>query len=219
MAVIFFSNIGFACRDVPMIEGAGNCVVFYEGYMDGADMELRNLTHIEEYLKIQREICNFSDQDIGIVSDFLVIGYSVKLQTSGEYSNFLSEVQKANYGLPSYCLTYLAVHRNASWTGYAKGGCTFDIESQSCSCVPCIGGPAEILWNDSVDSEQEIFNGTSTDNNFHPTQEKYPDNKSLPSSWWLYALVFGIVVIASAVVFLIMHGRQTQKHETQQNNG
>ena len=150
--ILISSNFVSACIGLPKIETKRGCNLFYEGHLyineEGQErLDWKNETHMLNFLEAEKNRCGFNENDIEIIKDFIINGYSVKEQTDNEYNDFFEMAEKANEGRPENCLAYLAVYRNSSWTGYIKTGYAYGGDD-SCAAMSCSGVSANVLWNE-----------------------------------------------------------------------
>jgi hypothetical protein len=139
--MIFWIILGssvYACISIPRVETKNNCEISFERWT--------NETYVLEILNARSKECLLDENDIQILKDFVINGYSVKEQTDEEYRAFFETVKKANEGRPENCLAYEAIHRNDSWTGYVRTGLLY--QNGECIAAKCGGGSANIIWND-----------------------------------------------------------------------
>ena len=152
ISILLFSNIAFACISIPFIESKNeNCNVQFR-FEDS-----RNESAVLNILNEKKSSCNLNNEDISILKDYVINGYSVKEQTDEEYALFLQEANKANFGRPDDCLDYQAIYHMGRWTGYIKTGYHYDAIG-GCAVPLCGGSPStNIKWNDLTSSQSPYF--------------------------------------------------------------
>lgn len=150
-SLVILLNSAFACISPPTIKTKSGCELSYEGYdwydpiKDNSYFSLNNETHIFNFINEKKEECNFSEEDVNILTDFISNGYSVIEQDEEEYKIFLDEANKANKERPEFCLAYEAVAHRGRWTGLQTGSMYVN---GSCVRALCGGGLKNIIWND-----------------------------------------------------------------------
>jgi len=177
-----------------LVDNQANIMSFRENYNDETAV-LAQLSDINDLCS-----CLTAD-DMDVIKDFVVHGYSVKEQTNEEYVLFLEEVKQTNDGRPDDCLSYQAVSHNSDWTGYIATGSVYD-EVRGCAVPTCGGGQpiVNLLWNDLVSVTQvpEVQPQTSPETPEALTSVVQP----LEQSSYLYPAVLVIALIAVVYLFL-----------------
>jgi hypothetical protein len=146
--MIFWIILGssvYACISIPKVETKSNCEISFEPRANETYV-WKNETYVLEILNARSKECLLDENDIQILKDFVINGYSVKEQTDEEYRAFFEAAKEANEGRPENCLAYEAIHRNDSWTGYVRTGLLY--QNGECIAPECGGGSANIIWND-----------------------------------------------------------------------
>ena len=148
--ILIFSEIGLACIRIPSIEFKNeSCNI------DFKPEEYRNETAVLNILNEKKLSCNLNEDDISILKDYIISGYSVKEQTDEKYNLFLKEANDANFGRPDDCLAYQAVYHRSKWTGYVETGYAYS--GGSCAVPLCGGAISKVLWNDLSASQSPYF--------------------------------------------------------------
>jgi hypothetical protein len=149
---LIFSEIGLACIRIPSIEFKNeNCNVEFKFE------EYKNENVVLNILNEKKLSCNLNTDDIFILRDYVISGYSVKEQTDEEYNLFLKEANNANSGRPDDCLAYQAIYQRDRWTGYIETGYHYDAIN-GCAVPLCGGSPSvNIKWNDLSTSQSPYF--------------------------------------------------------------
>lgn len=142
---VVLGSLASACISFPGIELRQNSTYSNNIFFEGG---YRNESAVLEQLNMNKDLAGLSDEDIQILKDFIINGYSVKEQTDDEYNLFLEEAEKANAEAPSNCPVYGAVSHKGRWTGYIWTG---NVVNDVGMCGPkerCAGALANIIWND-----------------------------------------------------------------------
>jgi len=153
LSLIAFSSTAYACISFPHldlksedVDNQANIMSFYENTYNN------ETAVIDQLNEINNQCTCLTDDDINIIKEYIMNGYSVKEQTEEEYSLFLEEARKANEERPEDCLAYGALHHRNGWTGYTHSGAEYDKELGQCIVPLCGGGSPQINaeWNDLV---------------------------------------------------------------------
>ena len=164
-----------ACVFYPQADyGEGCKIAFDEGY--------RNATAVLGILGENGGRCALAADDIAVLKDFVINGYSVESQDDERYRAFLQEAASANAARPVDCQDYLAVARNGRWTGYVRSGLGYN--NGQCITYRCSGPVAQILWNDLE----------------YALPGEGPSTTSAPPAWMAYL----IVAVVMTGLFLYM---------------
>ncbi len=176
LALIALAGIASACVFYPSVSGGDGCSI-------GFDEKYRNATAVLELLGDNSGACGLTGEDIAIIKEFVINGYSVERQDDESYRAFLQEAADANAARPADCQDYLAVARNGGWTGYVKSGRGY--ENGQCITYRCSAPVAQILWNDLVPTAPG--EGSST--------------VSAPPAWMAYLMV--AVVMTGLFLYML----------------
>lgn len=154
----FFSSPVYGCIALPRFETKTGCDL---------RLDFKDEQQTTRYLESEKEHCglNIDNEDIEIIKNFVVNGYSVKEQTGEEYDSFLEEVRLVNKSRPENCLAYLAVYKKEKWTGYIGTGYTYTKDGR-CLVTTCSQAVANVLLNDltpaPISEAQESSSGLPT---------------------------------------------------------
>ncbi|MFQ6010518.1 MAG: hypothetical protein ACE5J7_05390, partial [Candidatus Aenigmatarchaeota archaeon] len=138
-ALVIMSQAAFACISEPKVE-ANACGEF-------TIMMFSEESEVDAVLASQKDICELADQDIQVIKEFVMNGYSVIEQTDEQYAVFLEQANTANSGRPDDCLAYEAVAHRGRWTGYLETGYAYDSE-YGCAVPLCTNIAYSAKWND-----------------------------------------------------------------------
>ena len=109
----------------------------------------RNQTVTEELTKEQKEAIiraklsemNLSEDDINIITGFIINGYTVQEQTLDEYNEFLYYAEQINKN-PKSCYVFKAIAHKGRWTG-AIGEFNKNVDTSIVTC-PKVSGSSFI---------------------------------------------------------------------------